>query len=55
MRSKKENVARKRFPEIDASCFQHPSDLEAMKKLERMPSLQRLMRRIDRGQHFCGS
>jgi Zn-dependent protease with chaperone function len=44
--AKKGERKRKTFQEIDASCFQHPSDLEAMRKLARMPSLQRLMRRI---------
>lgn len=43
---KKAKEKRRTFEGIDASCFQHPADLEAMKKLARMPSLQRLMRRI---------
>jgi Zn-dependent protease with chaperone function len=43
---RKTKTNRRRFSEIDASCFQHPSDLEAMKKLARMPSVQRLMRRV---------
>lgn len=43
---RKTKTRRRRFPEIDGSCFQHPSDLEAMKKLSRMPSVQRLMRRV---------
>jgi Zn-dependent protease with chaperone function len=46
MTTRKTKSRRRQFPEIDGSCFQHPSDLDAMKKLARMPSLQRLMRRI---------
>jgi Zn-dependent protease with chaperone function len=44
--ARKNTQKRKTFQGIDTSCFQHPSDLEAMRKLARMPSLQRLMRRI---------
>ena len=44
--AKKKETKRRSFPAIDARCFQHPADLEAMNKLARMPSVQRLMRRV---------
>jgi Zn-dependent protease with chaperone function len=34
------------FPGIDPACFQHPSDLEALKKLSRLPAIQKLMRKL---------
>lgn len=41
--------SRIRFPEIDAVCFQHPADREAMKKLAKLPGMQTLLRKISGG------
>jgi Zn-dependent protease with chaperone function len=42
---------RKRFPGIDASAFQHAADREALKKLERLPGMQTLIRKVS-GSYF---
>ncbi|HET6266764.1 MAG TPA: M48 family metallopeptidase [Acidobacteriota bacterium] len=43
---KKKSDSRKRFPKIDPISFQHPGDREAIKKLDNMKSIQRLMSRV---------
>lgn len=36
---------RKRFPGLSPTAFQHPADRDAIKKLERLPGIQSLLRR----------
>jgi Zn-dependent protease with chaperone function len=40
---------RKRFSGLDPLSFQHPADLAAIRKLDRMPGLQRLIRKLSSG------
>jgi Zn-dependent protease with chaperone function len=37
---------RRRFPGLEGNTFQHPADVEAMRKLERLPIIPKLVRRI---------
>jgi Zn-dependent protease with chaperone function len=45
-RKSKASTERKRFPGIDPRSFQHPSDIEAMKRLARLPGIQTVLRKI---------
>jgi Zn-dependent protease with chaperone function len=50
-RAKKEQTSkgRKRFPKLDPLSFQHPLDVAAIRKLDRLPGLQRLIRKLSLG------
>ena len=48
--SKKASVnGRRHFPGIEPIAFQHAADREAMKKLARLPGMQRLLRKLSGG------
>src|SRR5437867_984827 len=40
------NNSRKHFPGLKANAFQHTGDREALKKLDRLPGMQMLIRKI---------
>lgn len=46
MPRKRSSEQRRQFPKIDPRCFQHPADVEAMRRLARLPGLQKLLRRL---------
>jgi len=46
MARKTSKTARKKFPGLEAIAFQHTADREAMKKLARLPGMQRLLRKM---------
>jgi Zn-dependent protease with chaperone function len=47
--AKKTSSKRKRFPGLSASAFQHPADRDAIRKLDRLPGISRLMRKVSSG------
>jgi len=51
MAKTKTNNVRKRFPGINGRAFQHTADAEAMKKLDRLPGMQTLIRMVS-GSYF---
>jgi Zn-dependent protease with chaperone function len=50
-KSTQSSNGRKRFPGLKAAQFQHAGDREAMKKLDRLPGMQTLIRKIS-GSYF---
>lgn len=42
-------TGRKKFPGLDPLSFQHPLDREAIRKLSRLPGLERLIRKLSSG------
>ncbi|HJZ11690.1 MAG TPA: M48 family metallopeptidase [Acidobacteriota bacterium] len=49
MAKKKTNSTRIHFPGLDPIAFQHAADREAMKKLDRMPGMQTVLRKVSGG------
>jgi Zn-dependent protease with chaperone function len=46
MAKKKTKISSKTYPGIDPNCFQHPADRDAIKKLEKVPGMPALLRKV---------